>query len=318
MIERAMLEPAITSHALHAPARRWQIVLALAAVYVVWGSTYLAINLAIQTVPPLTMAGARFLLAGAILYAVARRGAPRPEPRQWGSAALVGGLMLLGGNGGVCWAEQHVPTGFAALLIATVPLWTALFDWLRPGGARPRLLVAAGVLTGFAGVALLVRPTGAHAVHPWGAAVLTAAAASWAAGSLAARHVPLPRNLFLASAMEMLAGGALLLASGAAAGEWARFDPAAVSPRSALAVAYLVAFGSLVGFTAFAFLLRHTTSAVATTYAYVNPVVAVALGWAVLGEALSTRAAVAAGVVLAAVALITMAPRRDAGDCRRN
>jgi drug/metabolite transporter (DMT)-like permease len=215
--------------------------------------------------------------------------------------------MLLGGNGGVCWAELHVPSGLASIFIGTVPLWAALFDWIRPRGRRPTAAVAAGLLIGFAGVALLTAGRGSGpALHLTGSAVLLFAAASWAAGSIAARQLPLPESPFLATAAEMLAGGALLLAAGAVTGEWRSLDPGGVTPASLAAAAYLVVFGSLAGFTAFVWLLRVTTPAVATSYAYVNPLVALFLGWVFLGEELTARTGVAAAVILAAVALITM------------
>jgi drug/metabolite transporter (DMT)-like permease len=288
---------------------RLAIAAALLSLYLIWGSTYLAIAVAIETLPPFTMAGARFLFAGLLMYAVLRfRGAPAPPRANWRGAALVGGLMLLGGNGLVCWAEQRVLSGLASVFIATVPLWAALFDWARPSGRRPTLRVAAGIALGFAGVALLAKP-GSDPVDGWGAFALVSAAAAWAAGSVASRHVPLPESPFVATGMEMISGGALLLLTGALAGEWGTFRPAAVTPASLAAVAYLVAFGSLVGFTAFIWLLQVTTPAVATTYAYVNPVVALALGAIFRREALAPRTITAAAIVIGAVALILTARR---------
>ncbi|MCC6739285.1 MAG: EamA family transporter [Planctomycetia bacterium] len=283
-----------------------KVAVALAAVYVIWGSTYLAIRFAIDTLPPFTMAGARFLAAGLAMYAVVRaRGTPRPEPGHWPGAALIGGLMLLGGNGAVCWAERSVATGMASLLIATVPLWAVLLGAMLPGGRLPGPRVAAGILVGLAGVALLVRPWQGGAVDPAGAAALLFGAASWAAGSVLSRRVRLPESPLVATAMEMIAGGALLLVAGAAAGEWPRLDPHAVTLKSALAVAYLAVFGSIVGFTAFVWLLRHTSAVVATSYAYVNPLVAVLLGWAFAGEQPTPLTALAGALVVGAVALIS-------------
>ncbi len=290
-----------------------KIALALAAVYLIWGSTYLAIRFAIDTLPPFTMAGARFLAAGLGMYAVVRgRGVPRPERSHWPAAALIGGLMLLGGNGAVCWAEKTVPSGLASLLIATVPLWAVAIGAMLPGGRLPGPRVVAGILVGLAGVALLVQPWNAGAVDPAGAAALLFAAASWALGSVLSKRVRLPESPLMATAMEMIAGGALLLAVGAAAGEWPRLNLQAVTLKSALAVAYLVVFGSIVGFTAFVWLLRHTTPVVATSYAYVNPLVAVLLGWAFNAEKPGARTAVAGALVIGAVALITTARAREA------
>jgi drug/metabolite transporter (DMT)-like permease len=294
-------------------ASRPQLLAAFAAVYIIWGSTYLAIRFAIETLPPHTMAGVRFLLAGALLYAWARwRGAPAPAPRHWWSATLVGAFLLLGGNGGVVWAEQRVPSGMAALLIATVPLWMVLLEWLR-GGPRPSRRTLLGLVFGLVGVALLVRSRGLAAgqgVDPLGALVLVLGALSWAWGSLYSRQAPLPPSPLLATAMEMAMGGLLLLVFGLARGEMHAFQPQLVSLRSLLALAYLLVFGSLLGFTAYIWLLHHTTAARASTYAFVNPLVAVVLGWALAGEALTPRMLVAAGIIVSGVCIIVMSRRR--------
>jgi drug/metabolite transporter (DMT)-like permease len=263
------------------------------------------------------MAGTRFVLAGLLLYAWMRhRGQPAPSLRQWRSAAFVGGLLLLGGNGGVVWAQQRVPSGLAALMVSTVPLWMALLGWMRGDAPRPSRSVALGLGLGMTGVALLVSSRGSHAersVDPLGAAALTLAALSWTYGSLWSRRADLPRSPFLATAMEMLCGGALLLLAGLVHGEWARLDFAAVAPRSLFSLAYLVVFGSLLGFSAYIYLLRATTPARATTYAFVNPVVAMLLGWLVAGEALSPQAVGAAVVILSGVVLIVLGGAAGAG-----
>ncbi|HEX7091511.1 MAG TPA: EamA family transporter [Longimicrobiales bacterium] len=287
-----------------------KVVAAFAAVYTIWGSTYLAILYAIETLPPFLMAGVRFVIAGSVLYAWAwLRGARRPVTLlHWKSALVVGGLLLLGGNGAVVWAEQRVASGLAALLVATVPLWMVLLDWLRPAGVPPDRRTAAGIVIGLAGLALLVGPEsllGGGRVDPLGAGVLVAGSLSWAAGSLYARGARLPDSALLATAMEMLAGGALLVLVGALTGEVGRLDPGAVSARSLLGLLYLIVFGSLVGFTAYTWLLGVSTPARVSTYAYVNPVVAVLLGWALAGEPLTPRMALAAAVIVAAVAAIT-------------
>jgi drug/metabolite transporter (DMT)-like permease len=285
------------------------VVAAFAAVYVVWGSTYLAILFAIETIPPFLMAGARFLVSGAALYAWTRsRGAPRPTRANWRAAAVVGAFLLVGGNGGVAWSEQRVPSGLAALLVATVPLWMVLLDWWRGGGARPTGRTWAGIAVGFLGLGILVGPAellGGGAADPLGAGVLVLASVLWAIGSVDSRRAALPESPFQATAMEMLAGGALLVLVGSATGEWGRFDPAAVSGRSLLALAYLIAFGSCVGFTAYIWLLRHVEVAKVSTYAYVNPVVAVFLGWLLAGEPVTARTLAAAAVIVVAVAFIT-------------
>ena len=288
------------------PASGLKIALALGTVYVIWGSTYLAILFAIQTLPPFWMAGIRFLTSGALLYGWARwRGAPRPSRVHWRSAALIGGLLLLGGNGGVVWSEQRLDSGFAALLVSTVPLWMVLFEWLRKDGTRPTLGVVAGLVLGFAGLVMLVRPGSGGGFDAVAIGVLLLACVSWAWGSLRSRHVPLPESPLLATGMEMLAGGALLMAAGLLTGEAGRLDLAGASLKSGLALGYLVVFGAL-GFTAYIWLLRVTSPALVSTYAYVNPVVAVFLGWALAGEPLTGKTLGAAAVILTGVALITV------------
>ena len=289
---------------------------ALAVVYVVWGSTYLGIAVAIQTIPPLLMAGARFLVAGALLYVWAiRRGdavGDRPGWRQWRATAIVGGALLLGGNGMVVLAERSVPSGISALVIATVSLWLALFARIFLGERLP-LAAVVGLMVGFVGVAILVNPTGLGAVDPLGAALLVGASASWAAGSLYAKRAPLPRRPLVATAMEMLAGGAILLVVGLARGELPQLDLGAISGASVAAVAYLTVFGSLLAFSAYVWLLGNASTSLVGTYAYVNPVVAVLLGWAILDEAVTARTLLAGAVILLGVGLIVSA-RRPAVD----
>jgi len=291
-------------------ASRGRVVLAFAAIYVLWGSTYLAIRFAVQTMPPFLMAGTRHLTAGLILYLWNRRArardASKPRARDWGVAAVIGGLMLLGGNGLVSWAEQRVPSGLAALIVASVPLWIAILEALQQRRA-PRPAVIAGLLLGLAGLAVLVVPGrfgGNGHVDPLGAAALLLASLSWASGSLYSRVAKLPVATFVAIAMEMIAGGVILGTVGLASGEGARLHLAAVSGRSLLALGYLVVFGSLVGFSAYMWLLTVTTPARVSTYAYVNPVVAVLLGWAIAGEAVTLRSGLAAAGIVAAVAII--------------
>jgi drug/metabolite transporter (DMT)-like permease len=287
---------------------RFQVVLAFLAIYLIWGSTYLAIRFAIETLPPFLMAGMRFIIAGAVLYIWmrARGGAQPPARIHWRNTAIVGGLLLLGGNGGVVWAEQIVPSSLAAVLIATSPLWMVLLGWAWRGSAPGRRVVA-GLLLGFAGVVLLVGPgalSGNGQVDPLGAVVLIGAALAWAIGSHFAQRSALPASSLLATAMEMLAGGALLFLAGLVGGEAARVDPSGFSLRSVLAFLYLIVFGSLVGYSAYTWLLRVTTLARASTYAYVNPVVAVLLGWALGGEQLTPQTLLATAVTLSGVVLI--------------
>lgn len=291
--------------------RRWRILSAFAAVYLIWGSTYLAIRFAIETLPPFLMAGTRFLVAGLVLYGWARwRGEGRPTRRNWMAATLLGGLLLLGGNGVVSWAELRVPSGLAALLISTVPLCVVLLEWIGPRVVRvgrPSRPVLLGVAGGLAGIVLLVGPGEllGEGIDPIGAAALIAASLSWAFGSTLARRLPLPSSPVLGTAQEMVGGGVLLLLAGAALGEPARLDLAAVTSSSVAALAYLIVLGSLVAFTAYVYLLREVPVAKVATYAYVNPLVALLLGWAIAGEQLNARTLVASTIILASVVVIT-------------
>jgi drug/metabolite transporter (DMT)-like permease len=295
------------SGSFHRPASRAQIVLAFSAVYLLWGSTYLAIRFGVETIPPFLMAGVRHLTAGILLFAWVRlSGTPAPKPRHWLPAAAIGGLMLLGGNGLVSWAEQRVPSGLAALIVASVPIWMTLLHGLQ-NRSRPHGVVLLGLAIGLAGLAFLVAPgkfAGGSHVDLLGAGALLSAALFWAIGSLYARRAKLPSSTLLATAMEMIAGGAILLAASALLREWRGFSLAVVSTRSLLALAYLIVAGSLLGFTAYIFLLGATTPARVGTYAYVNPVVAVFLGWALAGEALTARTVIAALAIVGAVAVI--------------
>ncbi len=297
-------------------SRRTGVIVALGSLYFIWGSTYLAIRFAIETIPPHLMAGIRFTTAGGGLYLWARaRGAERPAGALWKTAALSGMLMLLGGNGGVVWAEQFVPSGMVALLIATVPLWIVLQDWVWGRGGAPAPAVLLGVLWGFFGVVLLVTGEEIGRATPQdllGGLIVLGGAGCWAAGSLVVRYGVRPASASLGNGMQMLAGGVSLLVLGVARGELAGFDPGAISAGSALALLYLMVVGSLIAFTSYTWLMRNTTPAVASTYAYVNPVVALILGWALACEPLSVRTGVAAFVILTAVMIITI--RRTRGN----
>lgn len=289
------------------------LVAAFGAVYLIWGSTYLAILWAIETLPPLLMASARFLVAGGILLAWSlARGAPPPGASEWRGAFVAGGLMLAGGNGAVTVAEQWVPSGTAALLVASVPLWLVVLDALFGSRARPSPRAVIGLLVGFGGVGLLAGAPGlggGSRQEIFGALLVLAGCASWAAGSLYVRYVPPGRFPLLWVAMQMIAGGAVLGLCSAATGDWGELDVGAVSLRSLLSLAYLVVFGALVGYSAYVWLLGATTPARVGTYAYVNPVIALFLGWWLADEPLTFRSLFAAAIIVGSVVVIVSEPR---------
>jgi drug/metabolite transporter (DMT)-like permease len=295
----------------HKAVPRAHIVAAFASIYIIWGSTYLAIRYAIQTIPPFLMGATRFLISGALLYAWARyRGAQRPTRLHWRNAVIAGGFLLLGGNGAVMWAEQVVPSGLTALLVSILPFWLVIIEWVRPPRRRPNAAVLVGLVLGFVGIVVLVGPgdLGGHGnVSPVGALVLILGSLSWAIGSFWSRDAQLPESGILTTGMEMLGGGVLLLVVGVFTREFSHLDVRAVSRASAAGLVYLIVFGSLLGFTAYIWLLDKVSPARLGTYAYVNPIVAVLLGWAIAGEVLSMRTGIAAAIVICAVALITTA-----------
>ena len=295
-------------------ASRARFLLAFAAVYLIWGSTYLAIRFAIETVPPFLVGGFRFVIAGALMYAFLRmRGVARPTGLQWRSAWIIGPLLLTGGNGGIVWSEQYVPSGVVALMVACVPLWMLLLAWLR-GGGRPTVREWLGVAMGLAGVSLLVQfgaTQDSGSVSPLGALVMLCSTLSWSIGSLIARDAPLPDSPLLASAMEMLAGGAVMLIIAGVRGEFTLLAASTVSMRSALSILYLAGFGSIVAFSAYKWLLSRVAPAVVGTYAFVNPVVAVGLGWMFASEALTRRTLLAMVVIVGAVVMISLKPKHD-------
>ncbi|HWA85152.1 MAG TPA: EamA family transporter [Opitutus sp.] len=292
-----------------APARS-ALITAFAAIYLIWGSTYLGIRIAVETMPPFAMAGARFLAAGGLLHLFLRlRGAPAPSRRQWRANAIIGTFLLLGGNGLVVWAELFIPSGITALIIGVQPLFFVLTEWAWPGGARPRATVMAALLLGFAGVAWLAAPWESAqpgGAHPAGVVAILLACVFWAIGSIYARHSKHGLDPLHAAALQMLTGGAALALTALARGDFHHLDPAAISARSWMAFAYLLAVGSLVGFSTFVWLIKHSTPARVSTYAYVNPLVAVFLGWLVLREPVTSRTLVAAIVIVAAVVIITV------------
>lgn len=294
------------------------VVLAFACIYLIWGSTYLAIRFAIETIPPFLMVGIRYLTAGGLLYAwVAWRGeATRPTAAQWRAALLLGGCFFLMGNGGVSWAETRIPSGITALLIAMVPLWMTLMETYLRRWSHPTPLATAGLVLGFLGVALLIGPgesLSKAAVDPLGAAALVLATLGWAYGSVHAKDAPQPPSLLQTAAMQMLCGGALAVGMGLLMGEWRAVNVEAISARSALAFAYLVTFGSIVAFSAYAWLLQVTRPTRVATYAFVNPIVAVFLGWALGGEEVTGRTLASGAVIVTGVILILRSRARAAG-----
>lgn len=295
----------------------WLVWAALGIIYVVWGSTYLGIRVMVETLPPLLGAGTRFLVAGSVLtgWLVLRRGpgAMRASRRELAGAVMIGAALLLGGNGLVNLAERTVPSALTALIIASTPLWIVVLHWLTR--ERVTRTTLAGVVVGFAGVAVLILSRGVGgAVDPIGMAMLIGAAAAWATGSFFSGRLALPADLFASAAMQQLAGAVLLILAGLALGEGARLDPATFSVRSIVALGYLVVFGSLVAFTAYTWLLQHAPISKVVTYAYVNPIVAVVLGWLILSEEITVTMLAGAGLVIGAVVLIVSRRRAPAAE----
>ncbi len=300
-----------------APVSRSALLLAFATIYLVWGSTYLAIRVAVGTIPPFLMAGLRFVVAGTLLYGwlwFTRK--IRPTLRQWRDNAIIGGLLLLGGNGLVAWAEQKIPSGIATLIISIGPLFIVAADWLvlvvgrdATRGARPTSATLIGIVLGVIGLGWLVGPdllaSAATALDPWSVAGLLVACVAWSAGSIYTRYARTPAEPLTGAAIQMLTGGGWLLLTSVLCNEPAGFDPAAVSLQSAGAWLYLVFVGSLIGFTTFVWLMKHSTPALVSTYAYINPIVAVFLGWLLLHEAISPRLLLSSAIIIAGVAIIT-------------
>jgi drug/metabolite transporter (DMT)-like permease len=288
------------------PTSRQKLIAAFASLYFVWGSTYLGIRFAIETIPPLLMAGIRFLIAGSLMYFWGvLRGHERPTRAHWKTAAIIGLMLLLVGNGGLSWSEQLIPSGVAALIVAVSPLWFVLLEWIH-GGVKPTAGVVLGLFLGTLGIVVLIDPAnlvGGLSVDIVGALVLLGSSICWAVGSIYSRRASLPA---IANGMEMLMGGVGLLVVGTLTGEWSSFHPSAITMRSVLAVGYLIVFGSIIGFSSFVYVLHSTTPARASTYAYVNPIVAVLIGWSIGGETLGGRILLAAALIIAAVAAITI------------
>ena len=295
------------------------MIAAFAAVYLIWGSTYLAIKYAIQTMPSFLMAGTRFTIAGAILLLIARfsRGYERPKLVHWRTSIIIGTLLLVIGNGGVVLAEHYISSSLAALLVATEPFWIVLLAWGFMKTGRPNIKVAAGLLLGFLGVWLLISgqqpvPAGESSHQLQGTFLVVIATLGWAAGSLYGSKAPTAKSTILAAGMQMLCGGLIMLLIAAVTGEWSRFDVSQVSAVSLLALAYMIVFGAIVVFTAYSWLLQNVSTTAVSTYAYVNPAVAVLLGWAIAGESITGMMLLGAAVIIGSVALITLQPAKIA------
>ena len=290
------------------------VVAAFAIVYVIWGSTYLGIAFAIETIPPFSMAGIRFLIAGVILFAWTRlKREEKPQLIHWRTAVIVG-VLLLGANGLLSWAEQFVASGVAALLVATVPMWMVIIDALGPSKNRPSMMVIIGLVVGLIGIFILVGPSsfGSEPIHRVGAFAIVIASISWAFGSVYSKHAVATKSTLQNVGMQMLVGGAILFVAGFLMGE--RVDVSAISSKSFWALIYLATAGGVVAYAAYLWLLQVASPAKVATYAYVNPVIAVLLGWALASEPLNARVALAAVVVVSAVVLITTAKTKPSSN----
>ena len=292
-----------------------KIWIALLALYIVWGSTYLAIRFTVETIPPFLSAGIRFLISGAILFIWRwAAGDALPTKRQWRSTAIVGIFLLLGGNGLVAFAEQYVTSGIAALIVGSMPMWLVLIEAIRPGGAKPTWLAILGLLIGFGGIFLLVGPaelTGAsHTLNPLGIGTLLMAAFLWSVGSIYSRGADMPASSLMATGAEMLTGSIAIFAVSGLIGEWNGFTIASVSRSSWLGLLYLIMIGSLIGFVSYIWLLQNAPISLVATYAYVNPLVAVFLGAWLANETVNARILIAALIIISSVVLINQTKTR--------
>jgi drug/metabolite transporter (DMT)-like permease len=292
------------------------LVMAFAAIYLIWGSTYLGIRVAVQTMPPFLMAGMRFAVAGVLIFGFLHfKGAAWPTVMQWKDQVVIGIFLLLGGNAVVSWAEQRTPSGITSLILGASPLVMVLLEWIRPGGKRPTISLVVGVAVGILGIALLLGPDAIPEGYRPPAIDIIAlfvASISWWIGSLYSKHVNTGTPLLMAAAMQMVTGSACMLLTGFALGEGSALHFSSISLHSWLAFSYLVVAGSIVAFPVYVWLLEHSTPAKVSTYAYVNPVVAVILGWAILREPLNLRILLASVVIIGAVAIITIGKARTA------
>lgn len=294
----------------------------LLAIYIIWGSTYLAIRFAVETIPPFLMAATRFLIPGILLFFWRRAaGDPKPSRLEWKSTIIIGFLLLVGGNGGVTWAEQYIPSGVAALIIGSVPLWIIVLNLFRPEGRHLHKRVIIGSIIGFFGIALLIGPTqlggNSESVHPLGIITILLAAIFWSAGSLFSRNAPMPASPLLSTGMEFLAGGFGLLIMSALAGEFTQINYSLISTRSLLSLGYLIVFGSLIGFVAYTWLLRNAPITLVSTYAYVNPLIAILIGNRLAQEPLNLRILTAAMIIISSVFLINSTMLKISSSSRK-
>lgn len=294
-------------------SKQAKLLLAFSLIYFIWGSTYLGIRYAIETMPPFLMASARFIIAGVVMYAFLRfKGAPNPSLRQWCNLGVVGVFMLLGGNGFVAWAEQYISSGLAALLVSLLPLWLITLDWLWIGGPRPTWQAMLGIAFGICGVVLIVDPARimGSSVHLTGAGMVILASLLWAIGSIYAKKIDHPKSIFMSAACQMIVGGMALLLTSVLLGEPAGFTISAVSTVSLLSFCYLTIAGSMIAITAYAWLLQNASATSVSTYALVNPAVAIFLGWLIADEALTPSIMLGAAIILLGVFLVISHQRK--------
>ena len=292
-----------------------RIIIAFAAIYLIWGTTYLAMRVAVETIPPFTVGASRFLVAGGLTLLFLRlRGVPNPNLKQWKNSAIIGCLLMVGGNGLVMWAVQEIPSGIAALVVATMPLWMTLFDWLFYKGPRPTTRIVIGFSMGFFGIVVLLRPdqviNGQFDLHLPSMIALFMAPIFWSIGSLQSRRIDLPRNVFMATALESIGGGLVMVLLCIGMKEPTRIEIAEISMRSILATMYLAFFGSLLALTAYSWLLKQVSVARVSTYTFVNPVIAMILGWLILKETVTWQTSVAVLLIVFAVVLIVTKKQR--------
>ena len=285
------------------------LILAFATIYVVWGTTYLAMRVAVETIPPFMMAGVRFLLAGSVTFLFLKlRGVATPGFVQWKQGAIVGLFLMVGGNGLVSWAEQEIPSGIAALVVASMPIWMCIFDWLLFKGSRPGGYTAIGLILGFVGMGILFAPSfssgAASSLDLFSLVVLVFAPVFWSIGSLYSRTANLPSNVFMSAAIQSMSGGLVLLLTSIMLGEWWNLDQ--VSTNSILAMLYLAIFGSIIALSTYVWLLKQVSPSRVSTYTYVNPIIAVLLGWLILDETITAQTIFAICVIVGSVVMVVM------------